>query len=375
MNTSMSTTQTRFEAAVLERTGEPLRIMPVTLGNLADTDVIIRVKATSLCHTDLEAVRGDLRTPLPFVPGHEAAGIVEWTGSAVRDVKAGDHVVTSWNPHCGGCFYCSRKLSILCQPYRDHAAQSFHFDGAPRLFLDDGSPVHQLMYSGSFAELCVVSEDCAVRVPEALPFDRACLIGCGVMTGVGAALNVAKVERGSTVTVIGCGAVGLSAVQGARLAGAARIIAVDRSHAKLELARAVGATHTLMADENLGMAHADLTQGRGADTVLEAAGNRASLRASVEFARPGAHVVWLGKLPADEDAAFRWGSLMGEKQIVRSSYGGANPHDDFPKLANAYLDGSLKLDEYITSRIKLADINEGLQRLAAGAEIRAVIEF
>ncbi|MDR5773853.1 MULTISPECIES: Zn-dependent alcohol dehydrogenase [unclassified Caballeronia] len=368
-------TNTKFEAAVLERKGEPLQLRRVTLGNLADTDVIVRVKATSLCHTDLEAVRGDLRTPLPFVPGHEAAGIVEWAGNAVRGVKVGDHVVTSWNPHCGACFYCARKLSILCQPYRDHAAQSFHFDGAPRLFLDDGAPVHQLMYSGSFAELCVVSEECAVKVPHEMPFDRACLIGCGVMTGVGAALNVAKVEPGSTVTVIGCGAVGLSAVQGARLAGAARIIAVDRSSDKLDLARAVGATHALSADDNLAAAHADLTQGRGADYVFEAAGNRASLRTSVELARPGAHVVWLGKLPAEEEASFRWASLMGEKQIVRSSYGGANPASDFPMLAKAYLDGSLKLDEYVTSHIALADINDGLQRLATGAELRAVIEF
>ncbi|BAN26759.1 Zn-dependent alcohol dehydrogenase [Caballeronia insecticola] len=364
-----------FHAALMERTGEPLRIASVSLGHLADTDVVVRVKAASLCHTDLEATRGDLRTPLPFVPGHEAAGIVEWTGSAVTRVRKGDHVVMSWNPHCGQCFYCTRQTAILCQPYRDRMAQAFHFDGTPRLFLDDGSPVHQLAYMGSFAECCVVSEDCAIPVPKAMPFDRACLVGCGVMTGFGAATNIALVEPGSTVTVIGCGAVGLSAIQGARHAGAARIIAVDRAREKLDMARALGATHALVADDTLVAAQAELTSGRGADVVIESAGNRQALRASVELARPGGQVVWLGKLPADEEASFRWGALMGEKRIVRSSYGGANPARDFPMLANAYLDGTLKLDEYVTSRITLARVNEGMQRLAVGADVRAVIEF
>jgi S-(hydroxymethyl)glutathione dehydrogenase / alcohol dehydrogenase len=220
-----------------------------------------------------------------------------------------------------------------------------------------------------------VSQDCAVPVPKAMPFDRACLIGCGVMTGFGAATHIARVERGSAVTVIGCGAVGLSAIQGARHAGAAHIVAVDRAHDKLAMARAVGATHTLVADDTLAAAHAELTSGRGADTVIESAGNRGSLRESVELVRPGGQVVWLGKLPADEEASFRWGALMGEKRIVRSSYGGARPERDFPMLAHAYLDGTLKLDEYVTSRITLDRVNEGMQRLAAGADVRAVIEF
>jgi len=364
-----------FNAAVMMRTGEPLRIAAVSIRNPADTDVIVRVKAASLCHTDLEAIRGDLGTPLPFVPGHEAAGIVEWTGSAVTQVAKGDHVVMSWNPHCGQCFYCSRQLSILCQPYRDRMAQSFHFDGEPRLFLDDGTPVHQLMYTGGFAEFCVVSQECAVPVPKAMPFDRACLIGCGVMTGFGAATHIAKIERGSTAAVIGCGAVGLSAIQGAKHAGASRIVAIDRAHDKLDRARAMGATHTLLADESLVAALAELTGGRGADYVIESAGNRQALRTSVEVARPGGQVVWLGKLPANEEASFRWGALMGEKRIVRSSYGGANPAKDFPMLANAWLEGTLLLDDYVTSRIGLGDVNEGMERLASGADVRAVVEF
>ena len=368
-------TSLSFNAALVTRNGEPLRVAPVSIRDPADTDVIVRIKAASLCHTDLEAIRGDLRTPLPFVPGHEAAGIVEWTGQSVTRVAKGDHVVMSWNPHCGECFYCARQLSILCQPYRDRAAQSFHFDGRPRLFLDDGAPVHQLMYTGGFAEFCVVSQECAVPIPPAMPFDRACLIGCGVMTGFGAATHIAKVERGSTVAVIGCGAVGLSAIQGARYAGAAQIVAIDRARGRLDMARAMGATQGLVADDTLVAALADLTGGRGADCVIESAGNRDALRASVEIARPGAQIVWLGKLPANDEAAFRWGALMGEKRIVRSSYGGANPARDFPLLANAYLDGTLLLDDYVTSRLALGDINEGLQRLAAGDGVRAVIEF
>jgi len=355
-------------------TGHPLQIATLDLATLEETDVVVRVRATSLCHTDLEAVHGDLRTPLPFVPGHEAAGVVEWVGKKVRKVAVGDHVVTSWNPHCNTCFYCQRQQHVLCQPYREHAAKSFHFDGRPRLLWED-QPVHQLMYSGSFAELCVVSEDCAVAVSRDIPFARACLIGCGVMTGYGAAMHVAKVEPGSIVTVIGCGAVGLSAIQGARMAGAERIIAIDRQASRLDVARQLGATDTLTADDALNALHLELTHGRGADYLFEAAGNPAAFRASLDLVRPGGQVVWLGKLPADADMSFRWSALMGEKRIVRSSYGAARPEHDFPTLAQAYLDGALKLDEYVTSTITLQEINDGLDRLASGQDIRAVIEL
>lgn len=365
----------KFEAAVLSKSRAPLAIELLELAELSDTDVLVRVQATSLCHTDLEAVQGHLTTQLPLVPGHEAAGVVEWIGKSVTRVQIGDHVVMSWNPHCGACFYCARRQPILCEPYRARAAQSYHFDGRPRLLREGGAPVHQLAYLGSFAEVCVVNEQCAVKVPREIPFNRACLIGCGVMTGVGAAIHIARIEKGATVTVIGCGAVGLSAVQGARLAGASRVIAVDRQREKLDLAAVVGATHTLLSDETLDDSHSKLTYGRGADCLIEAAGNRAAFRASVEMVRPGGQVVWLGKLPTNDDLAFRWGSLMGEKRIVRSSYGGADPWRDFPWLATAYLDGSLKLDEYVTSTIALADVNAGLARLAAGEDIRAVIEF
>lgn len=365
----------KFKAAVLSESRAPLAIELLKFAELSGTDVLIRVQATSLCHTDLEATQDDFGTPLPLVPGHEAAGVVEWIGRSVTQVQVGDHVVTSWNPHCGECFYCARRQPILCEQYRAGFTESYHFDGHPRLMRENGEPVHQLMYSGTFAEACVVDQRCAVKVPREIPFNRACLIGCGVMTGFGAAMNIAKIEKGATVTVIGCGAVGLSAVQGARLAGASRIIAVDRRREKLDLAAVVGATHTLLADDAIGASHSKLTRGRGADCVIEAAGNSAAFRASVEILRPGGQIVWLGKLRGDEEIAFRWGSFMGEKRIIRSSYGGADPWRDFPRLANAYLDGTLKLDEYVTSTIALADVNVGLSRLGSGEDIRAVIEF
>lgn len=364
-----------FKAAVLSQSRAPLAIESLELAKLSDTDVMIRVQATSLCHSDLEAVEGHFDSPLPLVPGHEAAGVVEWIGKSVTQVQIGDHVVTSWNPHCGACFYCTRRQPILCEPFRAGAAQSYHFDGRPRLMRVGGQPVHQLMYSGTFAEVCVVDQQCAIKVPRDIPFNRACLIGCGVMTGVGAATHIAKVEKGATVTIIGCGAVGLSAVQGARLAGASRVIAVDRQREKLDVAEVVGATHALLADDSLDASHSQLTDGRGADCVIEAAGNRAAFRASAEMVRSGGQLIWLGKLLSNDEIAFRWGSLMGEKRIVRSSYGGADPLRDFPWLANAYLGGTLKLDEYVTSTISLSDVNVGLTRLAASKDIRAVIEF
>jgi S-(hydroxymethyl)glutathione dehydrogenase/alcohol dehydrogenase len=363
-----------FNAAVLETVGQPLGIRQLQTANLGDEDVLVRIVATALCHTDLEAVEGQLGTPLPLVPGHEAAGIVEWVGKSVQRRSVGDHVIISWNPHCNHCYYCARQQPILCQQYRDNAARSLHFDGKPRLFLG-AQPVHQLMYAGTFAEMAVVTEPCAVGIPKDMPLDLACLIGCGVMTGVGAALNIAKVEEGSSASVIGCGAVGLSAIQGAKLAGAEIIIAIDRDAMKLATARRFGATHTLVADEALLSAHAALTYGRGADTVIEAAGNQAAFRASVEIVRPGGQVVWLGKVPVNQEVAFRWGSLMGEKKIVRSSYGGTNPAKDFPFLVQAYKEGRLLLEEYVTSRIRLDGINQGLQRLRDGQEIRSVVEF
>lgn len=364
---------TRFQAAVLDGPGRPLTIESVEAGALMPDDVLVRVAAAGLCHTDLEVISGQLAYPGPIVLGHEAAGRIEAVGPGVARSRIGQKVILSWNPHCGRCFYCDTGQPILCETYISQGPRALPFDGRPRLFLD-GRPIHTMFYIAGFAQYAVVASDCAVAIPDVMPLDRACLIGCGVMTGVGAAINSGAVRPGQTVLVIGCGAVGLSAIQGARLAGAQNIVAADLDDKKLDLARCLGATHVVnpkLSDAVLLLR--DLTAGRGADCVLEAAGNQPAFRLSAEACRPGGRIVWLGKTGVNDEVAFRWGALMGEKQIVRSSYGGARPQRDFPWLCQSYLDGRLLLDELITDRITLEDINEGFERLAAGQAVRTVV--
>ncbi|MBL8705614.1 MAG: Zn-dependent alcohol dehydrogenase [Rhodospirillales bacterium] len=365
----------KFRAAVLRQVGQPLAIETVEAAALKPTDVLVRIRASGLCHTDLEVIEGALPYPLPIVLGHEGAGVVEAVGSAVRQVKPGDHVVCSWNPHCGDCFYCDRDQPILCEVFSATQPKGQLMDGTSRLACDDGAPMHHFSVVSSHAEYCVVPESGAIAVPKAIPFDRACLIGCGVMTGFGAATRAAPVPAGANVLVIGCGAVGLNVLQGARLAGAGRIVAIDRSQARLELARRFGATDGLLAgDAALGDVRA-LTQGRGADLVFESAGHPSAFALAAEACRPGGQVVFLGKVHVDQQIAFRWGSLMGEKRITRSSYGGARPRRDFPLLAQAYLDGRLNLDDLITARLPLDRINDGFDAMRRGEGIRSVITF
>ncbi|MBV9585978.1 MAG: alcohol dehydrogenase catalytic domain-containing protein, partial [Alphaproteobacteria bacterium] len=268
-----------YRAAVLHAPRMPLTVETVVANGLRRNDVLVRIKAAGLCHTDLEVITGSLRYPVPIVLGHEAAGVVEEVGPEARGVAAGDHVVLSWNPHCGHCFYCDRDLPILCETYLAHGPKAVPFDGECRTRLADGRELRQLMFIGGFGEYAIVADHQAVVVPKELPFDRACLIGCGVMTGVGAALNIASIAYGDTVMVIGCGAVGLSAVQGARLAGAGQIIAVDLDDKKLALAEKVGATVLVNArtGDPVAIARAK-TGGRAADVVLEAAGSPIGFR-------------------------------------------------------------------------------------------------
>jgi S-(hydroxymethyl)glutathione dehydrogenase / alcohol dehydrogenase len=361
------------EAAVLRHTNTPMSIERIEVGPLAPGDVLVRIRAASLCHTDLEAIEGALAVPLPAVLGHEAAGEIAEIGPGVETLGVGDRVVLSWNPHCGSCFYCDRAQPILCRQYLSNGPKGFHFDGKPRLSCE-AVPVHQLMYLGGFAEYCIVPAQAAIRVPDMMPFDRAALIGCGVMTGVGAATRIADLRWGDTALVIGCGAVGLSAIQGCALAGASTIVAVDPNPARRQLAQAVGATQAC-APEDAADRVRSLTEGRGADVVIEAAGRPETFRLSVEAVRPGGQVVWLGKVAVGDEVAFRWGSLMQEKRITRSSYGGTKPATDFPMLARAYLDGKLKLDEMISARIGLADVNEGFAALKRGETVRSVVMF
>ncbi len=284
-------------------------------------------------------------------------------------------MIRSWNPHCGHCFYCDRDLPVLCELFTKHQPQGLMLDGKPRL-RRDGKTVHHYSVMSSHSEVCVVPESGAIVVSNEIPFDLACIIGCGAMTGVGAAVRKAPVAAGSNVLVLGCGPVGLNAIQGARMMHAEQIIAVDVSPARLELAETLGATETLDArtidtvDEVK-----KRTSGRGADHVFEAAGNAAVFRTAVEAVRHGGQVVFLGKINVNAEVNFRWGSLMGEKQIVRSSYGGARPSRDFPWLVNEYLRGNLLLDELVMRRIALDEINDGFDAMRRGEGIRSVIVF
>jgi S-(hydroxymethyl)glutathione dehydrogenase/alcohol dehydrogenase len=365
----------KFRAAVLRQPKAPMTVETIEATGLQPNDVLVRVAAAGLCHTDLEVIEGQLVYPMPIVLGHETAGTIEEVGSAVDPGRRGEKVVLSWNPHCGHCFHCERDQPILCETYVGHGPQAVQFDGTTRLRLG-GEALRTMFYIAGFAEYAIVTDACAVALPADMPLDRACLIGCGVMTGVGAALNIARLGFGESVMVIGCGAVGLSALQGARLAGASTIVAVDRNPERLALARRLGATHTAsVPDEDAVAIARAATAGRGVDCVLESAGNAAAFRLSAEACRTGGQIVWLGKTGVNEDVAFRWGALMGEKRIVRSSYGGARPNRDFPMLARAYLDGKLDLDSFVTRRIELAEINQGFDDLRAGRGIRSVILF
>ena len=365
----------KFRAALLHEVGGPLVVETIEIGELQPTDVLVRVRASGLCHTDLEVIEGSLAYPFPIVLGHEGAGVVEAVGADVTFVKPGDHVVCSWNPHCGQCFYCEQDLPILCEPFSRNQPKGLLLDGRSRLSRE-GSLVHHFSVVSSHAEYCIVPESGAIAVPKGIPFDRACLIGCGVMTGVGSATRKAPVTPGASVVVIGCGAVGLNVIQGATLAGAGLIIAVDVGDAKLDRAKIFGA-HARVDGSSEGCLEQlrSLTAGRGPDYVFEAAGNEKAFRLAMEAVRPGGQVVLLGKVNVNQDVSFRWGSLMGEKRIVRSSYGGGRPRRDFPWLARQYLEGKLKLDELITRRIGLDEINSGFDAIRSGKTIREVVVF
>lgn len=322
----------RFRAAVLHGVKEPLRVEAVELARLEAGDVLIRNHASGLCHTDLEVIEGSQSRPLPIVLGHEGAGVVEDVGAGVTSVRSGDHVVASWNPHCGHCFYCERDQPVLCEPFVRHQAAGRLIDGRARLTLA-GSELRHFGMVSSHAEYSVIPESGAIAVPRELAFDRACLLGCGVMTGVGAVIRVAKVRPGATDAVL-----------------------AEPAAQALDAVKA-------------------LTAGRGADYVFECAGSEESMRLAFEITRPGGELVILGKTEPGRMLSFRYGSIAGEKRMVRSSYGGARPRRDFPWLAGLYLDGKLELDALVTARMPLEDVNAGFDAMRAGKGVRTVLDL
>jgi S-(hydroxymethyl)glutathione dehydrogenase/alcohol dehydrogenase len=362
-----------FEAAVLHQAKAPVAIERVSLSALRPWDVLVKVHAAGICHTDWEVQQGAHGAPTPLVLGHEGAGTVVETGSGVSGLKAGDKVVLNAFPNCGTCFYCRRSQPMLCEPVIAGHRAAVLPDGASRLMLGK-RPLGHFLSISSFAEYAVVPANGAVRIPEDMPLKLACLLGCAVLTGAGAVLRIANVRPSESVCVIGCGPVGLNVVQGARLAGAGEIVAVDPDPQRRAMAERLGATKVLdpMSDDVIATVRSS-TGGRGADHSFETAGREASLQTALEASRPGGTVTILGKMPPNAKVNLRFASLAGERQIRRSALGGGQGQDDIPMLAQAYLGGRLQLDELVTSELPLSQVNVGLEAAGSGTSIRTVL--
>ncbi|MFJ3226716.1 Zn-dependent alcohol dehydrogenase [Streptomyces sp. NPDC086783] len=329
--------------------------------------VRIRVRATGLCHSDLSAMSGVLPQPAPFVPGHEGAGEVVEVGEGVGNVKAGDRVVVCWLPACGTCPACRRGQTELC-------LAGFMNAGTPN-FRRSGTDLFGFAGTGTFAEEVVVDAGCAVPIPDDVPFDIAALIGCGVTTGLGAALNTADVEAGSSVAVIGCGGVGISAIQGARLKGAAEIVAVDPVASRRESALGFGATRAVSPDELDGVKQ-QITGGEGFDYVFEVVGRSATARTAYDNTRRGGTLVVVGAGAMDDFLQLNMFELFfDEKRILPSMYGGGDVLRSYERTVALWRAGRIDLAGLITHRVPLADVNEALDQMRTGTALRTCIEI
>jgi S-(hydroxymethyl)glutathione dehydrogenase/alcohol dehydrogenase len=348
-----------MKAAVCHEFGQPLRIEEISLDAPREGEVRVRLAAAAVCHSDLHLMGGDWSGLLPLVPGHEAAGVVVETGSGVALVKTGDRVVVSLLRTCGRCAACNSGASHNCEA-------AFALDRETRLRDANGNAVQQGIKVGAFAEEVIVDQSQCVRIPDAMPFDRAALLGCGVITGTGAVLNTARVEVGESVAVIGCGGVGLNIIQGAALAGAHPIIALDRVEAKLEAARTFGATQTTMDPKAI----------RNVDYAFVAVGNPNAVTDAMRMIRRGGTVVVVGMPGVRDTAPVRVFDLVwSEQHLIGSRMGGTRLHTDIRRLVDLYLRGRLKLDELITARYPLTGINDAIAAVQRGEAVRNVIVF
>ncbi|BCM66579.1 MULTISPECIES: Zn-dependent alcohol dehydrogenase [Streptomyces] len=358
-----------MRAAVLHETGqEKLEVLDdVEAVGFGPGKVRVRVRATGLCHSDLSAMNGVLPQPAPFVPGHEGAGEILDVGDGVRHLRPGDRVVLCWLPACGACPACTRGQTQLC-------LAGFVNAGTPN-FRRPGGDVFGFAGTGTFAEEVVVDAGCAVPVPEDVPFDIAALIGCGVTTGLGAALNTADVAAGSSVAVIGCGGVGISAVQGARLKGAAEIVAVDPVASRRESALRFGATRAVPPEE-LADAKQQITGGEGFDYVFEVVGRSATARTAYETTRRGGTLVVVGAGAMDDHLKLTMFELFfDEKRILPSLYGGGDVRRSYERTIALWRAGRVDLAGLITHRVPLAGINEALDQMRTGTALRTCIEI
>jgi S-(hydroxymethyl)glutathione dehydrogenase/alcohol dehydrogenase len=364
-----------MKAAVLYTPNTPLEIEDLTLQEPQRGEVLVRLAASGVCHSDWHVISGDTQHPLPVVLGHEGAGVIEATGEGVLALTPGDHVILNWAPNCGQCYYCLHGQPNLCQTLTRPLWNGTLMDGTTRLSKGD-DPIYHLSGLSTFAERAVVPQEACVRIRKDAPLQAASLVGCAVTTGVGAAIYTADIKPGDSVAVYGCGGVGLNILQGAVLAGAAKIIAIDRAAAKMQLAETFGATHTIMAGDDSVEKVQELTQGRGADFVFEAVGLPSIQETALAALRPGGTLVIAGIAPMGSATNFPGAVLARqEKCVVGSYYGSANPQRDFPKMLDLYMAGKLKLDELITSTYRLEEINTAFDDMLSGEAARGVITF
>jgi len=368
MSQSESTTTVR--AAVLSTAPGELTIEELTLDlQLEPHEVRVRVHACGLCHSDLHMLTGSLPTPMPTVPGHEVAGVVEAVGSSVVDLPVGSHVVACLSMFCGECDFCRAGQSWLCVHRMDLGR-----DGRPRprMTRASGEEVGQVAGLGGLTEQMVVHRNAVVAVPEALPFDRAALLGCAVLTGIGSAIQGASVRPGETVAVIGTGGVGLNVIQGARLAGASRIVAIDVNAEKLELARSFGATDVVDAGDDPVAAVKALLG--GVDHAFDVVGVSATAVQAVQMVQQGRTAWLVGVPPVGEELRMPGVHLLTQAKGIKGLLMGSNRFQhDIPMLADLYLQGRIKLDELVSRRLPLDEVNDGFDLMRKGSAARAVV--
>jgi S-(hydroxymethyl)glutathione dehydrogenase/alcohol dehydrogenase len=361
------------KAAIFRKVHEPLTIESIDVDKPWGREVLVRTAATGVCHSDLHVVDGFGRFPLdrPIVLGHEGSGVVEAVGADVTTLKAGDHVVACLSGFCGTCAQCLSGHPNLCVGGVVTRADS----AAPRLS-QKGEPVRQFIGISSYAERMLLHENSVVKIDPDLPLDRAALVGCGVLTGVGAALRTSGLEAGQTVVVFGCGGVGLSIIQGARIGGARQIIGVDMFDSKLEMAKTVGATHTInSANDDAVKAVRALTGGAGVDHAFEAVGNTKLVRQTIESLAIRGTATIVGVLPPDAMIEFPWMAIRPECKVQTSRMGSNRFRTDIPLYLEFYRQGRLMLDEMVTRRGRLDDINEAFRAMKAGEVARSVLTF
>lgn len=359
-----------MKAAVLREINTPLEIEEVQISKPGPREVLVRPVAAGVCHSDVHFMDGSYPYALPTILGHESAGIVEEVGSDVIYVKKGDHVITCLSAFCGHCDKCITGHLSLCQsPEVSRTPEE-----EPRLH-QGGEAVHQFLNLSSFAELMLIHEHALVKIREDMPMDRAALIGCSTTTGVGAVFHTAGVEPGSTVAVLGCGGVGLAAINGAAIAGAGMVIAVDMLDSKLEIAKSLGATHTINAGKCDAVGEVrELTQG-GCDYTFEAIGLKATTEQAWQMLGSGGTATIIGMIPVGTMVELHGVDFLAEKKIQGSNMGSNRFRVDMPRFVDFYLNGKLHLDQMISKHIKLSDVNDALAALKTGEDARHIIMF